>query len=62
MGHSVDSLKETMEETEVHVAAHALWRIIVLMEGQMYLMERQMHMAGPSNQVMFVAVISELSC
>jgi len=62
MGHSVQSLKEKMEEAEVHVAAHALWKIIKLMEGQMYLMERQMHMAGPSNQVMCVAVISELSC
>jgi hypothetical protein len=55
MGVNRDSLKETMEEAEVHAALNALNKIVQLMDGQL-------NMAGLSNQVMCVTIISELTC
>jgi hypothetical protein len=55
MGVDRDSLKETMEEAEVHAALNALYKIIKLMDGQL-------NMAGLSNEVMCVTIISELTC
>ena len=55
MGVNRDSLKETMEEAEVHAALNALNKIIQLMDVQL-------NMAGLSNQVMCVTIISELTC